>query len=76
MGSEARLFQVKPGDWWLHDPDIGLLARIVPMEMALRALQSQSGERALLYALYRAGVYTTPPTERPSETSGGPRLPC
>jgi hypothetical protein len=57
MGSEARLFQAKPGDWWLHDPGIGLLARIVPMEMALRALQSQSGERALLYALYRAGVY-------------------
>jgi hypothetical protein len=57
MGSEARLFRAKSGDWYLHDPDIGLLARIVPMEMALRALQSRSGERAPLYALYRAGVY-------------------
>lgn len=57
MGSEARLFQAKPGDWWLHDPDIGLLARIVPMEMALSALQNQSNERTPLYALYRAGAY-------------------
>jgi len=57
MGSEARLFQAKSGDWYLHDPGIGLLARIVPMEMAREALQSQSSERALLYALYRAGVY-------------------
>jgi len=57
MGSEARLFQAKSGDWYLHDPGIGLLARILPMEMALRALQGQSGERSPIYALYRAGVY-------------------
>ncbi len=57
MGSEARLFQARLGDWCLHDPDIGLLARIVPMDVAREALQSRSGERAPLYALYRAGVY-------------------
>ena len=57
MGSEARLFQAKSGDWYLHDPGVGLLARILPMEMALRALQGRSSERTLLYALYRAGVY-------------------
>jgi hypothetical protein len=57
MGPEARLFQAKSGDWYLHDPSIGLLARIVPMGMVQEALRSQSGERALLYALYRTGVY-------------------
>lgn len=57
MGSEARLFQAKSGNWYLHDPDIELLARIVPMEMALRTLQSRSGERTLPHAMYRAGVY-------------------
>jgi hypothetical protein len=57
MGSEARLFQAGSGDWYLHDPDIKLLARIVPVEMALGALQGQFGKRTLLYALYRAGVY-------------------
>jgi hypothetical protein len=57
MGSEARLFRAKSGDWWLHDLGIGLLARIVPMEMALGTLQSRSSERTPLYALYRAGVY-------------------
>jgi hypothetical protein len=57
MGSEARLFQAKSGDWCLYDPDIGLLARIVPVETALRTLQSRSGKRPPLRALYRAGVY-------------------
>jgi hypothetical protein len=57
MGSEARLLQTKSGDWYLHDPGIGLLVRIVPMEMAQEALRSQSGERNPIYALYRAGAY-------------------
>jgi len=57
MGSGARLFQAKSGDWCLHDPDIGLLVRVVPMEMAQEALQSRSGERTPLHALYRAGAY-------------------
>jgi hypothetical protein len=38
MSTKAELFQTKSGDYWLHDPGIGLLAWIVPEEEVQKAL--------------------------------------
>jgi hypothetical protein len=46
MSAEARLFQTESGDYWLHDPGIGLLAWIVPQDEAQKALQERSAEMA------------------------------
>jgi sulfur relay (sulfurtransferase) complex TusBCD TusD component (DsrE family) len=54
MSPGARLFQAEAGSWWLHDPDVGLLARIVPIEETDRKLRSQSAERPIS-VLYRMG---------------------
>lgn len=53
MSAEARLFQTESGDYWLHDPSIGLLAWIVPAEEARRALRSRSTEMDPVSALYQ-----------------------
>jgi hypothetical protein len=46
MSAGARLFQTESGDYWLHDPSIGLLAWIVPEDEVQRALQDRITEMA------------------------------
>jgi hypothetical protein len=46
MSAEARLFQTESGDYWLHDPGIGLLAWIVPEEETQKALKDRRAEMA------------------------------
>jgi hypothetical protein len=53
MSTETQLFQTESGDYWLHDPSIGLLAWIVPAEEARRALRSRSIEMDPVSALYQ-----------------------
>jgi hypothetical protein len=52
MSAEARLFQTESGDYWLHDPGIGLLAWIVPEEETQKALKSRTAEMAPIGVLY------------------------
>jgi hypothetical protein len=52
MSAEARLFQTESGDYWLHDPSIGLLAWIVPEGEAQKALRERSTEMAPIGVLH------------------------
>ena len=52
MSAEARLFWTESGDYWLHDPSIGLLAWIVPEEEAQKALKGRRVEMAPTGVIY------------------------
>ncbi len=52
MSVEARLFQTGSGDYWLHDPGIGLLAWIVPEGEVQEALKDRRVEMAPTGVIY------------------------